>query len=180
MLVLGHTGLMKGGLRGLCAGFDEVAKGCNSRTRAFAMTYKLSIQNTELLLLHLALVTPTGTVAGNATILDEGWVCVGEASDPAIAIAERVRRYWKGPHPDLSCAFVQGEWLGKDTSCGKKVAFPVVTPDEHWCLMSDYEEDILDQTERDWAALTGNDGCVHAAYLQFLPVQGQGGLAVGP
>jgi hypothetical protein len=179
MLVLGPTGLMRGGLRGLCAGFDEVARGCDPSTQVFAMTYKFSIENTELLLLHLALVTPTGTAAGNARILDERWGCIGKASDPAIAIAERVRRYWTGPDPDLSCVFVQGEWLGKDTSCGNIVTFPVVTPEQHWFLISDYEEDIVDQTERDWATLTGNDGCVHAAYFQFFPVQAQG-FAVGP
>ena len=154
---------------GTLRGFRCSGEGCDPSTQVFAMNYK--VRNTKLLLLHLALVTPTGTAAGNARIRDERWVCVGDASVPAIAIAERVRRYWTGPQPDLSCAFIQDTWFGKDASCGQIVPFSVVTHDAHWALIKDHEEDLVDQTERDWATLTGNDGCVHGAYLQFLPVQ---------
>lgn len=162
-------GKMKNELGAFCAALDRAVLSSNLSAEVFV---KIDTHDASgLRVLHLAAVAKrTRSAASNRRIKHAGWIKLGKVAEPASAIVERLKCEWNNPWLKLIYAFVHQEWIGAFKSFFNFTEFDVTAPVQVWRLVASFKQDITEQAEDDWAALTADNGCVQFAHLQFLPL----------
>ena len=154
-------GKMKTGLNGVCRDLDKVAQRCDPSAELFAHVSSW-IDDT---LLHLAVVKRTRTPASDAWTKRAEWINLGKVADPTSSKLIKLGRHWNEAWSRDIHAFVSRKWVG----WGEPVPIHISAPEGAWYFLDYFEDDIMDNIEMFWSSLTTGDGCVHCAYLHFLP-----------